>query len=40
MILVGIANHVWQDKRAAISATLDNLGNGFRPALHNDGWLT
>ncbi len=37
-IALGIVDHVWQDKRAAIAATVDNLGDGFRPALCN-GWL-
>jgi hypothetical protein len=26
---------IWQDKRAAIAVTVDNLGDGFRPALRN-----
>ncbi len=30
--------HVWQDRREAIVTTVDNLGDGFRPALSN-GWL-
>ncbi len=29
---------MWQDKHSAIEATVNNLGNGFRPALSN-GWL-
>ena len=26
---LGIANHVWQDKRAAIAHTVDNMGDGW-----------
>jgi hypothetical protein len=32
---LGFADHVWQDKRAAIAQTFDVLGNQFRPAVHN-----
>jgi hypothetical protein len=35
---LGIANHVWQNKRAAIAETVDELGDQFRPAMHA-GWL-
>ncbi len=30
---LGIAYHVWQDKRAAIAKTVDDLGDQFRPAM-------
>ena len=32
-----IADHVWQDECAAVAATFDNLGAGFRPALRKGG---
>ena len=35
---LGIANHVWQEKRAAIAATIDLLGDKFKPELRA-GWL-
>ena len=35
---LGIADHVWQEKRAAIAATIDQLGDKFKPELHA-GWL-
>jgi hypothetical protein len=35
---LGIANHVWQDKRAAIAKTVYDLGDHFRPAMRA-GWL-
>ena len=35
---LGIANHVWQDKRAAIAKTVDGLGDQFRLAMRA-GWL-
>ncbi len=35
---LGIPNHVWQDKRAAIAKTVDDLGDQFRPAMRA-GWL-
>ena len=37
-INLGIANHVWQEKRAAIAATIDLLGDKFKPELRA-GWL-
>ena len=37
-INLGIANHVWQKKRAAIAATIDQLGDRFKPELCA-GWL-
>jgi hypothetical protein len=37
-VAVGIADHVWQEKRAAISATVDGLGDRFKPELRA-GWL-
>ena len=30
---LGIADHVWQEKRAAIAATIDLLGDKFKPKL-------
>jgi hypothetical protein len=36
---LGLADHVWQNKRAAIAQEVDGLGAQFRPALR-DGWLT
>ena len=30
---LGIADHVWQEKRAAIAATIDQLGDRFKPEL-------
>jgi hypothetical protein len=35
---LGIADHVWQDKRAAISASIDGLGDKFKPELRA-AWL-
>ena len=37
--VLGLADHVWQDKRAAIAKTVDDLGDLFRPAMRA-GWLT
>ena len=37
-IELGIADHVWQEKRAAIAATVDELGDKFKPELRA-GWL-
>jgi hypothetical protein len=37
---LGIADHVWQDKRAAIAKTIDDLGNQFHPAMPRAGWLS
>ncbi len=36
---LGLADHVWQDKRAAFAQTVDTLGDQFRPAMHA-GWLS
>jgi hypothetical protein len=39
---LGLADHVWQDKRAAITKTVDDLGDqfrDFRPAMRA-GWLS
>ncbi len=33
-----IAYHVWQKKRAAIAATIDQLGDKYKPELRA-GWL-
>ncbi len=30
---LGIADHVWQEKRAAIAASIDGLGDKFKPEL-------
>ena len=35
---LGLADYVWQNKRAAIAQEIDGLGAQFRPALR-DGWL-
>jgi hypothetical protein len=35
---LGIADHVWQEKRAAIAETINALGDRFKPELRN-GWL-
>ncbi len=35
---LGIAYHVWQDKRAVIAKIIDDLGDKFRPAMRA-GWL-
>ncbi len=37
-VAVGIANHVWQEKHAAIAATVDALGDRSKPELRA-GWL-
>ncbi len=36
---LGLADHVWQDKRAAIARIVDDLGDQFRPAMRA-GWLS
>ncbi len=36
---LALADHVWQDKRAAIAKTVDDLGDQFRPAMRA-GWLS
>ncbi len=35
---LGIADHVWQEQRAAIASIVDALGDKFKPELR-DGWL-
>ena len=30
---LGIADHIWQDKHAAIAQTVDELGDNFKPAV-------
>ncbi len=35
---VGIADHDWQEKRAAIAASIDGLGDKFKPELRA-AWL-
>ncbi len=35
---LGIADHVWKDKRIAIAERVDNLGDQLRPAMRA-GWL-
>jgi hypothetical protein len=37
-VKLGIANHVWQDKCSTIAATIDGLGDKFKPELRA-GWL-
>ena len=37
-VKLGIADHVWQEKRAAIAGTIDALGDRFKPELRT-GWL-
>ena len=36
---LGLAEHVWQDKRTLIAQSVDNLGDQFRPAMRA-GWLS
>ena len=36
---LALADHVWQDKRAAIAQSVDGLGDGFRTAMRA-GWLS
>jgi hypothetical protein len=35
---LGLADHVWQNKRTAIAQEVDGLSAHFRPAMR-DGWL-
>ena len=35
---LGIADHVWQEKGASIAATIDLLGDNFKPEFRA-GWL-
>ena len=35
---LGIADHIWQDKLAAIAQTVDVLGDVFKPAMRA-GWM-
>jgi hypothetical protein len=35
---LGISDHVWQEKRAAIAETIDALGDRFKPEV-GTGWL-
>ena len=35
---LGIADHIWLDKRAAIAQTVDELGDNFKPAIRA-GWM-
>ena len=37
-VQLGLPNHAWQDKRAAIAKTVDDLGDQFRPAMRTR-WL-
>ncbi len=37
--ILGLADHVWTEKRKSIAQNLDNLGNEFRPAIRA-GWLS
>ena len=36
---LGLADHLWQDKRTMIAQSVDNLGDQFRPAMRA-GWLS
>ncbi len=36
---LGLADQVWQDKRATIAKNVDDLGDQFRPAMRA-GWLS
>ena len=36
---LGLADHVWQDKRTLIAQSVDDLGDQFRPAMRA-GWLS
>ena len=36
---LGLADHVWSDKRASIARSVDSLGDQFRLAMHV-GWLS
>mmetsp|Transcript_42169 Transcript_42169/g.88148 ORF Transcript_42169/g.88148 Transcript_42169/m.88148 type:complete len:130 (-) Transcript_42169:85-474(-) len=36
---IGLADHVWQDKKTLIAQYIDNLGDQFRPAMRT-GWLS
>ena len=36
---LGLADQVWQDKRATIAKNVDDLGDQFRPAM-SAGWLS
>ncbi len=35
---LGLADHVWQNRRAAIAQEVEGFGPQFRQAMH-DGWL-
>jgi hypothetical protein len=35
---LGLPDHIWVDKRAAIAKKVDDLGDQFRPAMRA-GWL-
>ena len=35
---LGIADHIWQDKPAALAQTVDVLGDEFKPAMRA-GWM-
>ncbi len=35
---LGIADHIWMDKREAIAQTVDSLGAEFKPAMRA-GWM-
>ena len=36
---LGLADHVWSDKRKSIAQSVDNLGDQIRPAMRA-GWLS
>jgi hypothetical protein len=37
-VYLGIPDHVWQEKSSVIAATIDGLGDKFKPELHK-AWL-
>ena len=36
---LGLADHVWSNKKKSIAESIDNLGDEFRPAMRA-GWLS
>ncbi len=36
---LGLADHMWQDKRAMIAQSVDKLSDQFRPSMRT-GWLS
>ena len=37
-VKLGIADHIWLDKRAGIAQTVERLGDEFKPAMRT-GWM-